>query len=468
MPIGRRLYLSVLSLFIVFALAFILFQQAREKQYKVDRLNIVLQDYNNQMHESLLSVGKSDEKTLDNYVKSHAFRGQRVTLIKKDGTVFFDNVLKNYQQFTNHSDRPEVIEALKTGHGSTTDRSSLSLKRSYFYSATYYPKQGYIICSALPYSMSLIKKLQTDWHYILFTFIGLLMLISILYKFINRLSNNIIKLNKFAMKADSGEELDTDDLMEFSDDELGDTAEQIIKLYMKLQKTKKKQEVLKRQLTQNVAHELKTPVASIQGYLETILNNPNMDEQIQRQFLERCYAQSNRLTSLLNDMSTLNRMDDGADMMIFEEVDVAELIKTVQKESRFQLEQRGMEMICNIPEHIVLQGNQDLLYSIFRNLTDNAIAYAGEKTKISLVGEQKGDHWHFSFMDNGVGVPSRHLPRLFERFYRVDKGRSRKMGGTGLGLAIVKNAVLVHGGTISVKNNPRGGLCFDFDLKGRK
>ena len=113
MPIGRRLYLSVLSLFIVFALAFILFQQAREKQYKVDRLNIVLQDYNNQMHESLLSVGKSDEKTLDNYVKSHAFRGQRVTLIKKDGTVFFDNVLKNYQKFTNHSDRPEVIEALE-------------------------------------------------------------------------------------------------------------------------------------------------------------------------------------------------------------------------------------------------------------------------------------------------------------------------------------------------------------------
>lgn len=467
MPIGRRLYLSVLSLFIVFAFAFIFFQQAREKQYKEDRLNIILQDYNNQMHESFLSVNKYDKKKLEDYVKFHSFLGLRVMLMEKNGRLLFDNTQKKNIR-VDYSHRPEIIQALKMGQGSATDRDGFSLEHNYFYSATYYPQQGYVICSALPYSVSLVKKLQTDWHYILFILVGLGMLVFILYKFINRLSNNIIKLNKFAMKADSGEELDTDDLMEFSDDELGDTAEQIIKLYMKLQKTKKKQEVLKRQLTQNVAHELKTPVASIQGYLETILNNPNIDEQTQRQFLERCYAQSNRLTALLNDMSTLNRMDDGADMMIFEEVDVAELIRTVQKESRFQLEQRGMEMECVIPEHILLQGNQDLLYSIFRNLTDNAIAYAGEKTKISLVGERQNDHWHFCFMDNGVGVPSRHLSRLFERFYRVDKGRSRKMGGTGLGLAIVKNAVLVHGGVISVKNNPQGGLCFDFDLKGRR
>ena len=112
-----------------------------------------------------------------------------------------------------------------------------------------------------------------------------------------------------------------------------------------------------------------------------------------------------------------------------------------------------------------MKGNRSLLYSIFRNLTDNALAYAGEGTTISLSANEQGNKWHFIFSDNGQGVPPEHLARLFERFYRVDKGRSRKMGGTGLGLAIVKNAVLLHGGTIRVSNLPEGGLKFEFTIK---
>ena len=137
-----------------------------------------------------------------------------------------------------------------------------------------------------------------------------------------------------------------------------------------------------------------------------------------------------------------------------------------------QLQQKHMAFVNHLPDGIVVKGNPSLLYSVFRNLTDNAIAYAGESTTITLSAnpinedsdETDAPKWHFTFSDNGVGVPAEHLPRLFERFYRVDKGRSRKMGGTGLGLAIVKNAVILHGGTISVKNNEGGGLCFDFTL----
>ena len=128
---------------------------------------------------------------------------------------------------------------------------------------------------------------------------------------------------------------------------------------------------------------------------------------------------------------------------------------------------------CNhLQPNIVVRGSTSLLYSVFRNLTDNAIAYAGVGTTITINAELSSnkmfdDHrkWHFTFSDNGVGVAPEHLPRIFERFYRVDKGRSRKMGGTGLGLAIVKNAVLLHGGTISVHNNEQGGLCFEFTLR---
>ena len=253
--------------------------------------------------------------------------------------------------------------------------------------------------------------------------------------------------------------------MAFPSDELGEIAEKIIKIYKRLQSTRKEQDILKRQLTQNIAHELKTPVASIQGYLATILTNRQMSDAIKEQFLNRCYAQSQRLTSLLQDISTLNKLDDAPEMQSFETVDISLTVDNIAKETALQMENKNMTFRNLLPAGIRVEGNQSLLYSVFRNLTDNAIAYAGEGTTITLSAKDEDRFWHFTFSDNGIGVPAEHLPRLFERFYRVDKGRSRKMGGTGLGLAIVKNAVLLHGGTISVRNVPTGGLQFDFTLK---
>ena len=212
---------------------------------------------------------------------------------------------------------------------------------------------------------------------------------------------------------------------------------------------------------------MKTPVASISGYLETILDNPNINDTTKGQFLQRCYAQAQRLTSLLHDISTLNRLDDAPDMVDFETVDVGAMVASIAKETALQIADRNMRIINQLPHSLKVKGNQSLLYSVFRNLTDNAIAYSGVGTTIKITVHDNGKgFWHFTFSDNGVGVPYEHLPRLFERFYRVDKGRSRKMGGTGLGLAIVKNAVLLHGGTISASNNPNGGLRFDFTLPG--
>ena len=473
--IGNRLYLSVLSLFLVFAAAFIVFQQYREKQYKVEMLNIRLQDFNNHMHETFADGAAGIPELPDevrSYLTGHSMPGLRVTIILKDGRVVFDSANKDIGGMGNHAGRQEVVQALKKGSGSTVDRNSTTLGQDYFYSATYYPHEGYIIRSALPYDLDLAKSLHTDQHYLWFALAVMLMLTVILYQFIHRLGRNITQLNDFAAKASLtpspiGEDW-SESLGNFSNDELGDTAERIVKLYLQLRRTQQEQNILKQQLTQNVTHELKTPVASIQGYLETILENPKVDEATRQQFLERCYAQSKRLTSLLADMSMLNRIDDGAKMMTFEEVDVAGLIRTVEKESQFALGQKEMTMTCDIPEHIIVHGNRSLLYSIFRNLTDNAIAYAGQGTSISLICRPSDagsrDAYRFTFSDNGIGVAPEHLPRLFERFYRVDKGRSRKMGGTGLGLAIVKNAVLLHGGTISVRNRDSGGLQFDFSL----
>lgn len=470
--VGTKLYMSVLSVFLVFAVAFIVFQQTREKQFKVDTLNLKLQDYNMRMEEYLSLFPDRSEEELDRYVKTHYIPHLRVTLISLSGKVIYDSELKDYSHVANHASRPEIASALHKGVGSTVERNSKTLKGDFFYSATYFSKDSLIIRSALPYTSDLSKSLKADQHYIWFAVGTMLLLTIILYRFTRRLGDNVQRLRTFASRADHGESLDTEDLVGFPSDELGEIAERIIKIYKRLQTTRQEQDILKRQLTQNIAHELKTPVASIQGYLETILDNPNINDSMREQFLKRCYAQSQRLTSLLLDISTLNRMDDAPEMIATEDVNISEIVANIQKETALQLQQKQMSFVNKLPNDIVVKGSPSLIYSVFRNLTDNAIAYAGTGTTITLTAqpiedideEMKSPKWQFTFSDNGVGVPVEHLPRLFERFYRVDKGRSRKMGGTGLGLAIVKNAVLLHGGTIRVNNNFNGGLRFDFTL----
>ena len=479
--VGKKLYFSVLTVFLVFAVSFIVFQQSREKQFKINTLTLKLANYNELLMEDLLlsnsqgillsdSVDMVDsvrvaEAKLQEFVREHESKDLRVTLVKPDGKVVFDNMSKDFRHFANHAKREEIAEALKTGQGTSVERQSKTLRQDYFYVASYFPKAQLIVRTALPYNDDLTKSLQADQHYIWFAIVAIILLTAVLYRFTYRLGKNVAKLSIFAYKADHNESLEVEDLANFPDDELGEIAERIIKMYKRVQTTRKEQDILKRQLTQNIAHELKTPVASIQGYLETILDNPHINEQTKEQFLQRCYAQSERLTSLLHDISTLNRLDDGSDMIDFEAVDITQLVADITKETALVRQERKMTFDNQLPERIVVKGNRSLLYSVFRNLTDNAIAYAGEGRTITLEAKEQGNKWHFIFRDNGQGVPPEHLARLFERFYRVDKGRSRKMGGTGLGLAIVKNAVLLHGGTIRVSNLPEGGLKFEFTIK---
>ena len=226
-----------------------------------------------------------------------------------------------------------------------------------------------------------------------------------------------------------------------------------------------KENQMRRELTQNISHELKTPVASILGYTDTILDDPQMNSETQRQFIERTNAQARRLTALLQDISTLNRMDYAAHQLTMERTDVSAIVSDIIQETSIALEKRRMTLNNCLPQDIIIQGNPSLIYSIFRNLIDNAINYAGEGTTINMSAELMDDEWAFCFSDNGVGIAAEHLPRIFERFYRIDKSRSRQVGGTGLGLAIVKNAVLLHGGTIIANPAEDAGLEFRFTLK---
>jgi len=462
--VGTKLYTSVLAVFVVFAVMFVVFQQSRERKYKTDLLDTKLQDYNRRMAESLADAGSATENVIGEYVRRHHVPDLRVTLITPRGRVFYDNMRKDYGSIESHADRKEVAGALARGTGMNISRMSITMNHDYFYSATYFPEQGFIIRTALPYNNNLLKSLQSDYHYIWFALTAMLVLVLVLYRFVRRLGTNITKLRIFAERADNSESLDTEDLVEFPGDELGEIAERIIKIYKRLERTKEEQNRLKRQLTQNIAHELKTPVASILGYLETITDNPGLDSGTRMQFIGRCKAQAGRLSALLQDMSVLNRMDDVPDMISFEQTDISRIVEDIEAETALAVSGRGMTFCNRLPAGVVVRGNRSLLYSIFRNLVDNAVAYAGQGAVMTLSVEDKGDKWLFTFSDNGCGVAEEHLPRIFERFYRVDKGRSRKTGGTGLGLAIVKNAVVLHGGTINARSVPGGGLSLVFSI----
>lgn len=226
-----------------------------------------------------------------------------------------------------------------------------------------------------------------------------------------------------------------------------------------------KEKTVRRELTQNIAHELKTPVACILGYTETILDSPHIDDKTRTKFIERTYAQARRLTSLLQDVSLLNRMDYATDMIMMEDVNVTKMVDDIVQGTALAFERKKMKFQNNLPEDIIVNGNGSLIYSIFHNLVDNALNYSGDGSTVNISALNGTTHWHFTFSDNGKGVDKTHLKRMFERFYIIDNDRNKDHNGTGLGLAIVKNAVQFHGGTINASIPKNGGLKFDFALK---
>jgi signal transduction histidine kinase len=226
-----------------------------------------------------------------------------------------------------------------------------------------------------------------------------------------------------------------------------------------------KQRLLKQQLTSNIAHELKTPLSSIKGYLETIMNNPNIPDNKKLYFVEKAFAQSERLTDLLNDISLLNNIEDAGGLFEFKSLILKPVIRDVVENLKLRLTERNMDCTIEVDSEVIVNGNESLLFSVFQNLIENSINYAGNNSKITIRKYLEDDkYYYFQYSDSGVGILDEHLPRIFERFYRVDYGRSRETGGTGLGLSIVKNAILLHKGEISVRNKPEGGLEFLFSL----
>ena len=467
----RNLLLSIGGVFLLFAVCFSFYQYQREKEYKIDILHSRLQMYNYEMVQTIGEDSLTNSRLFRDYVARHQVEGLRVSVIDQNGRVILDSYDTNVDSLGNHLQRTEIRQALHTGSGYDIKRMSQSTHETYFYSATRFG--DVIIRAAVPYSAELTRSLKADNTYIYFAGFLTLMLGIVLYYITHRISRHIGYLREFAVKAEEGEELDHELERRLPDDELGDISHTIIMLYWKLRHSEEDKLRIKRQLTQNAAHELKTPAASIHWYLESILDNPEMQEDKKKHFLERCYAQSERMSKLLLDMSALAKLDEWDDnkamtRQAFHQVDVLQVIQSVLDDTSLQLQDKGITPSLQVPQHVEVLGDQSLIYSIFRNLVDNAIAYAVGASRLEIACseiETEGRHFYeFLVRDDGPGVETQHLEHLFERFYRIDKGRSRKLGGTGLGLAIVKNAVAVHGGSTTALTTPGGGLTIRFTL----
>ena len=419
----RRVFIFFLGFLWAIVICFIGFQYLREKQYKSDFLSAQLQLYNRNL---LYQVDEGLQ--LQQYIDSHEkpFEELRITIVSLNGAVVYDNKI-SLDSLNNHRYRPEIEEAIKKGSGYHIGRHSESDGRLYFYSAT--KGERAIVRTAIPYSSDLKELLKADW-----TFLVLMILLSI---FVSILSY-------------------------FASRRLGRTIEKMNKIRQEQEKNK-----LKRQLTNNINHELKTPVASIQICLETLLSGVELSDEKRVELIERCYVNNARLRNLLNDVSLITRMEDGSLLISKEPVVLNDIIGEIHKELDVVSEGEKMTLHTDFKDIITVCGNLSLIGSIFRNLTENAIAYSGGKNIYITLLANDADSCTISFEDDGRGVDPQKLHRLFERFYRIDKGRSRQIGGTGLGLSIVKHAVQFHGGNITVSNRPGGGLKFVFTLSKR-
>lgn len=230
----------------------------------------------------------------------------------------------------------------------------------------------------------------------------------------------------------------------------------------------KKVENMRRDFVANVSHELRTPVTVIKGYAETLLDGTlESDPERARRFTEIILGHSERLTALINDILTLSKLEaKGAALELLPLDPAAVVLKAVRLLAE-QAEARNIIMyadLCGISQVMADHGRVE---QVLVNLLDNAIKYTPAGGNVRISGEESGDFVRISVADNGVGIPPKDLPRIFERFYRVDEARSREQGGTGLGLAIVKHIIQLHGGEVSVTSNIGSGSVFSFTLKKR-
>ena len=231
----------------------------------------------------------------------------------------------------------------------------------------------------------------------------------------------------------------------------------------------KEAEQFRKQHLGNVAHELKTPIFNIQGYISTLLDGGLEDELINRKYLERAEKSIDRLINIVNDLDTISKLENSMNKLNLEKFDIVALAKEIAEQAEIEADKKHIRIsvkgVENLPSPFWVLADKHYIGQVLVNLIINSIRYGKEGGQTRIRFRDMLDKILVEVEDNGLGIGKEDLPRIFERFYRTDKGRSREQGGTGLGLAIVKHIIEAHGERISVRSEPGVGSTFSFTLK---
>ncbi|XCP86361.1 ATP-binding protein [Roseburia hominis] len=360
----------------------------------------------------------------------------RITQIGSDGRVLYDSV-QDDATLENHSSRNEVQEAFKNGTGQDI-RMSDTVGREMFYYAVLLPDGTVLRVS---------KGMSTVWHTafrILPFMAGTGVFLAVISWILARLQ--VSRLIRPINALDLEHPLQTEVYEELSP---------LLERIDRQNKEKEKIEQMRREFSANVSHELKTPLTSISGYAEIMMNGLVKKEDVP-QFSARIYHEASRMIALVGDIIKLSRLDEGSIELEKEEVDLYQLTREIVSRLALEAGKRGVRMEV-VGEPVVIRGIRQILDEMIYNLCENAVKYNVENGTVSIWVGKTLSGSKVIVKDTGIGIPKEHIERIFERFYRVDKSHSRESGGTGLGLSIVKHGAILHGARIEVESDSGKG-----------
>lgn len=369
----------------------------------------------------------------------------RITMIKKDGKVFYDS-FADAKKMENHANRQEVRQALKHGNGKAI-RTSDTLDKNTFYYAVRLDDRNVL---------RVAKESRSIWSVFIKVTPAILILIFVILAISKMLSDVLTKslllpIEQMSENLDHLEDITTyKELMPF----INTIQEQHKNILMNAK--------MRQEFTANVSHELKTPLTAISGYSELIQNGMTNEEETIR-FAGEIHKSAKRLLTLINDTIRLSQLDTSEQKVIYEAIDLYKIAEDCVNMLKFSAENHGITISIH-GTNAYLEGNKEMLEEVVYNLCDNAIRYNNEGGKVDVTVKPVKGKIYLCVEDNGIGISKEHQERIFERFYRVDKSRSKSTGGTGLGLAIVKHIIQQHGAHMELTSEKGKGTKIEIEF----
>lgn len=369
----------------------------------------------------------------------------RITMIKKDGKVFYDS-FADIKKMENHANRQEVRQALKHGNGKAIRTSDTLDKNTFYYAIRL--DDGNILRVA--------KESRSIWSVFIKVTPAILILIFVILVISKMLSDVLTKslllpIEQMSENLDHLEDITTyKELMPF----INTIQEQHKNILMNAK--------MRQEFTANVSHELKTPLTAISGYSELIQNGMTNEEETIR-FAGEIHKSAKRLLTLINDTIRLSQLDTSEQKVIYEAIDLYKIAEDCVNMLKFSAENHGITISIH-GTNAYLEGNKEMLEEVVYNLCDNAIRYNNEGGKVDVTVKPVKGKIYLCVEDNGIGISKEHQERIFERFYRVDKSRSKSTGGTGLGLAIVKHIIQQHGAHMELTSEKGKGTKIEIEF----